>query len=320
MSEARSDRGRLLDEAIDLVIRHQNDPANPVTNEMIRAWRARSSDHEQTWARVAKVHGSSGAILTEQRRIERRDSLGLTRRNALFGGIATVGLGTLAMSFGPGLLLQARADHMTAKGEIRRTGLPDGSTATLGPESAIALDFRPGQRKIELLAGMCFFEIEEDATQPFSVGCADLQVTTVMAAFDISNDAGLVSVSVNADDVDVRAPDAALAAGERLVAGQWITYDPASGGIDRGEREPAQVASWRDRLVVADRETVAALVARIGRWVPGRVILADPFIGSQRVSGVYDLNDPLRALEAGVHPAGGRVRRVSSIVTVISPV
>ncbi|WP_430512610.1 hypothetical protein [Pannonibacter phragmitetus] len=41
MSGITAERGRLLNEAIDLVIRLQNDPANPVALEMIRAWRAR---------------------------------------------------------------------------------------------------------------------------------------------------------------------------------------------------------------------------------------------------------------------------------------
>jgi transmembrane sensor len=99
-----------------------------------------------------------------------------------------------------------------------------------------------------------------------------------------------------------------------------MTFDTSSGIVDRGKREPGQVGMWRDRLLIADRETVTALVARIGRWIPGRIITADPYIGQQRVSGIFDLSNPLRALEAVVHPAGGRVRQISSFVTVISPV
>jgi transmembrane sensor len=70
---------------------------------------------------------------------------------------------------------------------------------------------------------------------------------------------------------------------------------------------------------MADKEAVSTLIARIGRWIPGRIVIADPFIGSQRVSGIYDLNDPKRALEAVVQPTGAQVRQVSSFLTIISP-
>lgn len=319
MNETTPDQERLLDEAIDLIIRLQNNPGNPVAIELIRAWRARGPQHEEVWARVSKVHGASGKVLAEKRRVERRDSLGLTRRNFMIGGFAAFGAGAAAYTFGPGMLLHARADYMTEKGEIRRINLPDGSIATLGPESAIALDFRSERRKIDLLAGMSFFEVAGDANRPFSVLTEALSATALGTAFDVSNDAGVLTVSVDHGLVDVRAADPALDMGVKLAEGQWITFDPSSGSIGRGQRESGQVASWRDNLIVAERETVSALVARIGRWIPGRIVIADPFIGDKRVSGVFDLNNPLLALQAAVHPAGARVRQISSFVTVISP-
>lgn len=320
MNDTTPEQDRLLDEAIDLVIRYQNDPENPVAVEMIRAWRTRSPQHEQVWARVSKVHGASGKILSEERRRERRQSLGLTRRNLMIGGFTALGTGLAAYALGPRIVVQARADYQTAKSEKRRIELPDGSVATLGPESAIALDYRKDRRTVDLLAGMSFFEVASDASRPFSVLSGRLKATALGTAFDVSNDGGILTVSVDHGLVAVRLADAVLDGGEKLGDGQWITFDPSSGGIDRGRRERGQIASWRDNLIIAEKEAVSALVARIGRWMPGRVLIADPSIGRQRVSGVFDLNDPLRALQAVVHPAGGRVRRMSSFVTVISPI
>lgn len=319
MNETIPDQERLLDEAIDLIIRLQNDPNNLVAIELIRAWRARGSQYEKVWALVSKAHGASGKILNEKRRIERRESLGLTRRNFMVGGFAVFGVGAAAYSFGPSMLLQAHADYMTGKGEIRRVNLPDGSIAMLGPDSAIALDFRRERRTIDLLAGMSFFEVVSDTSRPFSVISGTLSATALGTAFDVSNDAGVLTVSVDHGLVDVRTSDSALEMGVKLAEGQWITFDPSSGSIGRGQRERGQVASWRDNLIIAERETVSALVARIGRWIPGRIVIADPFIGDQRVSGVFDLTNPRLALQAAVHPAGARVRQVSSFVTVISP-
>lgn len=318
MNETTPDQKQLLDEAIDLIIRLQNDSGNPVAIEMIRAWRARGIEYEEAWTRVAKVHGASGSILMEKRRIERRESLGLSRRNFMVGGLAVLGAGTAFYTFGPGLILRSRSDYVTGKGEIRRIDLPDGSVVTMGPDSALALAFSNEHRIIHLLAGMSYFNVKSDPNRPFSVLAGGLSATALGTAFDVSSDAGVLSVSVDHGLVDVRSSDTGFETGIKLGQGQWVAFDPASGGIARGEREKDQIASWRNNIIIAERETISTLVARIGRWIPGRIVIADPSIGSQHVSGVFDLNNPLLALQAVVHPAGGHVRQLSSLLTVVS--
>ena len=320
MTEAKPDPSRLLDEAIDLVIRLQNDPENPVALDMIKSWRARSSEHEQVWTKVSGAHGMSGKILKDRAKAERREKSKLTRRKFIVGGAAGAGAIATGALLIPDAIVRARADYLTEKGEIRRVQLSDGSFATLGPESAIALDYQAERRGIELLKGMSFFEVAKEAGRPFVVETGRLTATAVGTAFDISEDAGFVSVSVAGGLVETRSLDGASAAAAQLAGGDWMTFDPSSHGVDRGRREPGQIAAWRDALLVADREPVSALVARIRRWYPGNVVIADPYIGAQRVSGIFDLRTPLRALEAVVHPAGGRVRELSSFLTVISSV
>lgn len=302
---------RLLDEAIDLIIRLQNAPGNAVTTEMIAGWRARSPEHERTWIKVAEAHGMSGQVLTVKRKTERRAKLGLTRRNLMLGGaigIVAAGAGAYAV---PEIILRARADHITAKGEIRRIELADGSSVLLGPDSALALDYAERQRDIELLQGMAFFAVAADETRPFRVSCGAMSAVALGTAFDMSNDAGLLGLSVEHGVV--------AALGERLVAGDWVTFDPGSQSLARGKRPVDQIATWRDNLITAEGETVAALVARIARWCPGSVVIADPAIGRQKVSGIFDVKDPMLALAAAVHPAGGTVRQISPLLTVISP-
>lgn len=318
MTQSSQSDANLLDEAIDLVIRLQNDPDNPVAAEMIRAWRARSPRHDEIWARVAMAHGASGLILAEKRRIERRESLGLNRRNLMLGGLCLLG-GAAGWMAAPGLILAARADVITEKGERRRITLADGSVATLGPKSALAYDFDSGRRHIRLLDGMCFVEAAAGSSPPFTASCGDVQVNAASAAFELSTEGGDLRVSAAHGSVEVIFSGQAAPMTFTLQQQQWLRLDGATGDVSRGLLEEGQAAAWRDNLLIADQEAVAALVAQIGRWTPGRVVVADPFIGGQRVSGVYDLNDPIRALEAVALPVGAKVRRISSIMTVISP-
>lgn len=317
MTELPEDR-RLFREAADLAIRLQNDPANPVSVKMVRAWVARGPEHEAAWARVAEIHGMTGRILAKERKAAQHG--GLSRRNLILGGV--IGLGTAAAgAWGiPRAILAAKADYMTSTAEIRRVTLSDGSAVTLGPDSAVALDYTDARRGIELLAGMAFFEVAGDPARPFAVRCGELVATALGTAFDVSNDAGFISVAVDHGVVRANASGSGLLLGQQLNVGDWITLDVSSQRVARGTRDASQIAAWRDGMIVAENETVAAMVAKIARWQLGSVVLATPSLGSRVVSGVFDLHDPIRALEAVVRPFGAKVRKIGPFMTVVSSV
>lgn len=312
-----SEQRRLFREAADLAIRLQNDPGNPVSVETARAWIARSPAHGSIWARVAAIHGMTGKILSEQRDGPGNDVAGPSRRSVVGGGLlalVAVGVGSMALKRGS----RTDADYATATGEIRRISLPDGSILTLGPESAIALKYTESRRSVELIAGMAYAEVSPDPARPFSIRSDTFFATAMGTAFDISADAGFIGVSVDHGLVEVASADGDAVPAARLRAGEWMTLDTASRQVARGSRDASQIAVWRSGVIVAEKETVAALVARIARWQLGRVIIADPFLGSRVVSGVFDVSQPARALEAVVRPFGGKVRQVASAMTVIS--
>lgn len=315
-----SDERKLFREAADLAIRLQNDAGNPVSIETVRVWIGRSPAHEAAWAKVAAIHGMTGKILADRQRAAQSSSLGLTRRNFMIGG--AIGIGAIATGSWiiPDLLLKARADYMTSTAEMKSITLPDGGMVTLGPDSAIGIEYTDSRRKIDLLAGMAYFEVAEDPARPFIVGSDALSAMALGTAFDVSNDAGVVSVSVDHGLVEARAPGLSPSGAERLTSGEWLAFDQASRSLKRGKREAFQIAAWRTGMIVAENETVSALVARISRWQPGNVLMADPYLGSRVVSGVFDLNDPVRALDAVVRPFGAKIRRIAPFMTVISPV
>lgn len=320
MNEKLPDEERLWEEALDLIIRLHDDPENPVANELISIWRARSPSHEAVWQEAAEIYGMTGQLLLDRKRLAQGHEQKLSRRRLLVAGTVGLGGAVAASISGPGLMLQAEADFLTAKAEITRIPLEDGSTATLGPESAIKLDFTEGARRIELLSGMAFFEVAPNEARPFSVSSGQLTAIALGTAFDVAAESGYITVAVNHGVIEVRAPESPLAQGERLGAGRWIALDRVQQAVHRGVRDPAQIAAWRDNLLVVDREPISAVVARIGRWQPGSVIIADPDLGERQVSGIFDLSQPLHALEAVVHPYAGRVRQLSPWITVLSKI
>jgi len=300
-------QSQLIDEAIDLVIRLQVDAADTATRDEIAAFRARGAEHEAVWEKVAGVHGATGKVLSQRR---------VSRRTVVAGGlVALIGGGTAAATL-PGLLERAGADFATGKGEIARFTLPDGSVATLGPGSAIALEFGTAQRRTRLIEGTGFFDVVPDISRPFTVAARQTEVTALGTAFDVSEDGGQVSVAVDHGSVAVRHAGAET----RLTDLEWLRIDERTAGTERGTRATGEVAAWRDRLIIADGEPLAALIGRIGRWLPQTIVTVDPFVGDQVVSGIFDMSQPMRALQAAVHPAGAQVRDVAGLFTVISPI
>jgi transmembrane sensor len=310
---------KLFEEALDLIIRLQNDPTNPVPQELIRRWRSRSPDHEAAWAEVAEIHGLAGKVFTDKRTAQRRKNRISRRKVVLGGGAAAIAAATAAV-YGPDLILRSKADHVTSTAELRRITLSDGSIAMLGPDSAIAVSFNEQVRRVELLAGMVFFDVANEKSRPFWAVADDLTATALGTAFDVSKDAGFLSVSVDHGLVEIATPKSRLTNMQRLTPGEWLTLDEKATTVERGKRDVGQIAAWRDGMIVAERETVSAVVAKIARWHRGRIMIAGPNFGSRRISGVFDLHDPVAALEAVVHPHGGKVRQLSPWLTVVSPI
>lgn len=303
----------LFEEALDIVIRLQNAPANPVTLDLIRHWRARSPAHDAAWREAAELHGMAGQVLTDQ-----SSSLtgeGRASRRAILGGMAGLVVATGAALHGPGAWLRLTADRMTAAAEVTRFQMPDGTSVTLGPASAIRL--AAGGGRLDLLDGAVCCDRAGAPGRPFEAAVGDVVVSGGEATFSLSRESGIVSVGVERGIL--AATRAGLPAGAgRLAAGDWLRLDEGSGRAERGRLLPGQFAAWRSGQLLAEDETVAAVIAQIRRWHTGRIILAGSELGQRRISGVFDLRSPLAALEAVVHPFDARVRHVSAWLTVVS--
>jgi transmembrane sensor len=310
---------KLFEEALDLIIRFQSDPTNPVARELVQRWRARGPDHEAAWTEVAEIHGMAGQVLDDRRKAA-HSKKAVSRRAVISGGVAGLAVLGAGALYGPDILVGLKADYKTATAEVRTVVLADNTAVTLGPDSAIQTDFLPSLRQVRLLSGMAFFDVAEDSARPFQAIVDDMTSTAFGTAFDVSKDAGFLNVSVHDGLVEVAAPNSPLAFGEKLAQGQWLALDGRTHAVERGQREKEQIAAWRKGLIVAERETISSVVAKIARWQSGRVVIADPRFGAERISGVFDLRDPVTALEAVIHPYGGKVRQLSPWLTIISPI
>jgi transmembrane sensor len=207
---------------------------------------------------------------------------------AVAASVALLGVASLLTGFGPAAMT---ADAWTRIGEVERIALPDGSTAILNTDSAIALAFDEAARRVRLLEGEAFFEVRPDPARPFSVSGGGGRVTAVGTAFAVRLHGPGAMTAVEEGRIRIDTPEGALSLSAGEAAGFSAAAVPERAGVQ-------EVAGWRHgRLVFRDR-SLAEVVAELDRYRPGLVVLLDERLAAQRFSGALSVDDTDAALAA----------------------
>ena len=206
---------------------------------------------------------------------------------------------------------------MTATAEMRSFSLSDGSSVHLGPDSAIAVDFDGEARRVRLVQGEAFFEVAPDPESPFRVAAGEVITTVLGTAFNVRLGDRAAGVAVRHGRVGVKPSTDGPQAAQRLESGDWLRV-ASPGRVSRGSLPPDEVGSWRQGQIVARDRAIADVMEDLRRYHSGIIVLTDRALGEQRVSGVYNVADPLTALAAMAGAHSGVVRQISPWVLVVS--
>ena len=283
--------------------------------------------HIEAWDRPAArpMTGSSGAAAGRApqsgRRSREDDRRRRVRRRRGFLGAAGVALAAcLALALLPDALIGLQADHSSRTGEVKVVDLEDGSRLHLAPESAVALAFDPSARHVELLRGDAFFEVAAETGRLFRVRAGSVETLVLGTRFAVSltPDGAQIAVeegSVRVDDPSARAgtgtEGAKLSPGEVLRVGR-------DGTPEKTETSPSLIAAWRKGLLVAQDRPLADLAAVLDRSFAGWIIVTDPRLAREPLTGIYTLSDPKAALRAMAEAQGAKLREISPWVLVVS--
>lgn len=301
----------VLEAATDWLFRLQAEPADAALRQAHRDWLAADAAHLRAWLAVQQTWSVTGRMKTDLATIadaalfrpQRKPPRRQTRILAVVTALAACA--ALAL-LGPRILLQLESDAVTATAENTVLQLADGSTVTLGGASALRADVGgSGGRRATLLRGEAHFQIAPDRQRPFVIDAGPVQVTVVGTAFDVTLDAQSISVAVASGVVDVRAGDAVPA---RLTAGERVAIARGSGAATLARIAPEDVGAWRQQRLVLHDLPLPEAIARLGRYYRGEIVVLAEGLDRQRISGVFDLDDPARALR-GMLAAGGPTLR-----------
>ncbi|MBC2379442.1 FecR family protein [Pseudomonas sp. WS 5106] len=278
--------------------------ASPERFDEFDRWLHASDDHFEAWAQVSRVlHALEQLPPTTQQQWPRP----ARRRLPLLAAACISALAVCAaLVFNPGW----RADYSTATAETREVTLSDGSRLTLAPRSAINVSIDGAQREVTLVRGEVFFDVVHDAQKPFEVRSNDAVIRVLGTAFDVARAENGLAVEVRDGTVGVNKQ-------YRLTAGQRLWIDRQSGVGTQSSVAPTEVAGWINGTQFFENASVAQVVEQLDRYQRGWIVIKDPALANKRVTGLYDMRDTRRALQALVAPIGGEVSAYSPLLIVI---
>jgi len=309
-------------QAADWILRLEAAPSDEVLERGLARWLEQSEAHRAAYRMVRHTSAildrgpRDAAPIAPRADTDVRLPPRRPRRARWIAAGAALVAACLALVLHPVIRTHVLADYVTGVAELREIALPDGSVAYLDAASAIAVDYRPDARRIELLSGQAFFEVAHNAARPFRVDADEVSVVVTGTAFGVNRTSHAISVAVQSGTVEV-----SLAGSDdrsRLGIGQSWIYDRQTGTTGRGDVQPAGVALWRARRLVVHEATFGDVLEEIDRHMQGAIVVRDGFLKQQMVSGVYDLSRPREALEALAGSQRARLTQITPYLAVIS--
>lgn len=302
------------------------------------AWLAAAPLHAELWARTTRAYELSGRGKPKYREQWQpgaprpgtlpagRVTKTVPRRPAdrrrfrwpprIAAGVAATALAACLLVLAvPAVLLRLEADYLTSTAELRSIALEDGTRVHLGPESAIDVVFAAGERRVRLLKGEAFFDVVPDAARPFRVAANDIVTTVLGTAFEVRLSEERTTVAVRHGHVRVTSDAPPMS--ESLVAGDWLNFSPSL-GLNRGTRNGEEIGDWLKGEFVTHDRPVIEVVDKLRRYYSGVIVVQHKGFAETRVTGIYDLRDPVATLRNLASSHDATVHRVSPWLLVVA--
>jgi transmembrane sensor len=191
-------------------------------------------------------------------------------------------------------------DVATGVGEQRSAVLPDHSIVELNTRSEIRVTFTPAERRVELVRGEAFFEVSKDPKRPFIVSTDLATARAVGTHFSVYRTSNGTIVTVEEGRVLVREkqPVAGSTSGTaraidavEVIPGTLAEARPGRPVLMR-PTDVGRALAWRQRRLIFDGESLSKVVSEFNRYNSSPLIIVDPRLRDQRISGVFAANDP----------------------------
>lgn len=294
----------IVEAAAAWIAKLKSEDANDEDRAAFARWREADPAHAAAYDEMHRLWQRIGEVPDPRR-----------RRKPPPGGVAALAATALAlgmMAYQFGFVDDWRSDIKVPVGSVQARTLADGSKVWLNSDAALALRFSPGERGIDLLRGEAVFEVTPDPARPFVVRGAGVQARAVGTRFYVRVDGATDPVGVSEGHVEVRSGD------DRLVLGPGeVAHHGSNGDLVAAPGDVERRLAWRDGKLIYSGEQLADVLADIGRYRHGRIVLLDRAAGAMRVSATLDARDPDAALNSLAQVLGLKLTRLTPLLVLV---
>lgn len=285
---ASSDQGEAIRAAArDWIFAVSEDPAREAD---CLAWRTADPLHEAAWQDVSRVWLQS-AELASLNRADWRAQIDAMAGPASYRGRVWAIAASVAVIIGGTFYARSLPDLQaeTAVAEIRKLALVDGSHVTLSGQSALAVRFENGSRRVVLDHGQVFFEIAHDRQRPFTVVAGNAEIRVTGTKFDVRKVGDDVRVTVLIGRVELRkAAMLPILTSERpdrvLTAGLRSELAPGAAHFSPETHTPIPAGDWRSGRLFYKEAPLSEIVADLQRYSMSPIRVEDPVVARLRVT------------------------------------
>jgi transmembrane sensor len=217
-------------------------------------------------------------------------SAGRIDRRVLIGAGAAIAA-AIPAAVGFALLSRKPERFSTARGELRRVPLSDGSVAEINTETALDVTMARQVRRIRLEQGEAWFAVAKDPARPFVVEASNIRVAAVGTAFSVNDAAQRLQVLVTEGVVE-----AWRAGGDgrrvRIEAGSRLSV--AADGrflVTEAAEDIARDLAWRTGQIDLAGRTLADAVLEFNRYNRRPIVIDDPALADQALVGLFATNE-----------------------------
>ncbi len=299
-----------LEEAAMWFFRQDGGSLSPADEARFRLWLAAADENRAAYAEISGTWQELGEITKAAyppknvwRRVVMPVAASLTCICILSGGNWYFDLST-----------RISADSYTATGELKTLALPDGSTAEMNGDTAVALSYSVNERRIRLIKGEAVFTVSPDAQRPFIVEARGGEAKALGTVYGVRENADGVTVTVIESHVGIAAASGSPSV--RLGADQRVHYrDGHLGTIEAVDA--ASETAWRRRKLIFVDKPLGEVVDELNRYHSGIIRIVDGSIRSRRISGVFETGDIANVVDALEKSFGFSDTRLGNLIILI---
>ena len=282
--------------AAQWLVRLHGGPLSVDEQQAFQDWRASDPAHAAAWQRAELVCSTLAGVPPALRQTAEAAPQSPRRRAVLYGLAGLIAAGPALWLASESAPWQAwRAAIRTARGEIRRMTLPDGTQLALNTDTAIDVQFDGAARQVVLHAGELHVSTAHDGAvpaRPFLVRTGNGAVRALGTHFSVRQRGSVLAprteVSVSEGAVEI-APSQAPDALRRVDAGQQGSFDDVA--VSPLTPLSPHADAWLRGVLIAVRMPLGEVLEQVARYRYG-VLRCDPALAAMPVDGIFQLHDP----------------------------